>query len=561
MKGLHLKDWLAIPGSLDPDDARRRRLLNVLASGVLVASILVLVVGSLAISVGVETIQTMSRGFVAGTLMLFCSLVVLKLNQRMTSGWVPALIFLVVGTIAVSITDEPEEIAAGRSMVVLIVPIIMAGVLMPPWSSFVMAGVCSVILIVLSHIVTIVPNMFAMIIFLVIAIVSWLSGSTVQHALRDLRQLNLELDQRVQERTRDLAEALSRNEAILEGIADGVIVFDTTGRVTSVNEAMAKLLGRPVEEIVGCDVDTLMGQEVGTDDREIIGNLLVEKDKSYPGFRFTWGNKVFSTSFASVRDNLGRRTGTVAVFRDFTKEAELERLKSTFVSQVSHELRTPLNAIIGYADMLQEHVYGPINAEQAQAIERIMVNSKRQLSIVNDLLDQAQIEAGTLKLKIGLFSPQELIRDTLNVMDVLAQSKGLTLSSQIAADTPAKLPGDRQRLQQILINLTGNAVKFTDQGSVNIRIYKPNPTHWAIEVSDTGCGIPPEAREYIFDPFRQVDSSVTRKHSGSGLGLSIVKQLVNLMGGEITLESEVGKGSTFTVTLPLVPVQEGKNAR
>jgi signal transduction histidine kinase len=186
----------------------------------------------------------------------------------------------------------------------------------------------------------------------------------------------------------------------------------------------------------------------------------------------------------------------------------------------------------------------------------VTVNSKRLLSIVNDLLDQAQIEAGTLKLKVAPFSPSDLTNDVVSVMDVLAQAKDLQLTTHIADDVPATLPSDQQRLHQILINLVGNAIKFTEEGSIWVRIYRPSATQWALEVEDTGCGIPLEAQSYIFDPFQQVDGSATRTHSGSGLGLSIVRQLTTLMGGEITLKSQVGKGSTFTVTLPLVPIQE-----
>ncbi len=122
---------------------------------------------------------------------------------------------------------------------------------------------------------------------------------------------------------------------------------------------------------------------------------------------------------------------------------------------------------------------------------------------------------------------------------------------------PSILSGDQQRLQQILVNLVSNAIKFTEEGAVQVCLYCPDPQHWAMEVSDTGSGIPPEAQAYIFEPFRQVDNSMTRENTGTGLGLSIVKQLATLMGGEITLESEIGRGSTFTVQLPLKSIPEG----
>jgi signal transduction histidine kinase len=138
----------------------------------------------------------------------------------------------------------------------------------------------------------------------------------------------------------------------------------------------------------------------------------------------------------------------------------------------------------------------------------------------------------------------------------LAQAKGLALTSHVDSEVIPTIAGDFQRLQAILMNLISNGIKFTKQGTVHIHIYQPDADHWALQVSDTGCGIPGEAHTYIFEPFRQVNGSMMRAHTGTGLGLSITKQLTTLMGGEITLESEVGRGSTFTVSLPLHPTSE-----
>jgi len=184
---------------------------------------------------------------------------------------------------------------------------------------------------------------------------------------------------------------------------------------------------------------------------------------------------------------------------------------------------------------------------------RLIANTNHMLGLVNNLLDRARMEAGTLTLNIGDFSPARLIDGVKGVMDVMANSKGLELTTQVADDVPGTLQGDWQRLYQILINFANNAVKFTQEGGVDIRIYRHDADHWVMAVADTGIGIPKEAQEYIFEPFRQVDDSATREYGGAGLGLSIVKQLVTMMGGWIELESEEGKGSTFTVVLPLTP--------
>jgi signal transduction histidine kinase len=206
---------------------------------------------------------------------------------------------------------------------------------------------------------------------------------------------------------------------------------------------------------------------------------------------------------------------------------------------------------MGYTELLQEQVYGPLSSKQHDVTKRIMANTNHMLSLVSNLLDRAQIEAGTLELNITSFSPAKVIDEAVDAMDVLAQHKGLELSSDIAEDLPAEVVGDWQRVSQIVINLIGNALKFTQEGSVHVHAYRPDDERWAIDVSDTGIGISKEAQTYIFEPFRRADESPTREYKGAGLGLSIVKQLITMMGGRVTLESEVGEGSTFTITLPL----------
>ncbi len=230
---------------------------------------------------------------------------------------------------------------------------------------------------------------------------------------------------------------------------------------------------------------------------------------------------------------------------------EADRLKGQLLSSVSHELRTPLNAIRGYIELLSEEAYGSINKEQKNTFQRILINTTQLQGMVNNLLDRAQIEQGKVTLRNSLFAPADLIESTHSALNILAHTKGLELASEITPDVPATLTGDVLRLQQILFNLTSNALKFTEHGSVQARIFLPDASHWALQVSDTGIGIPAEAQADVFKSFWQVDSSATRQYRGSGLGLSIVKQLADLMGGEITLASLSGKGSTFTVIFPM----------
>ncbi|MCB1647871.1 MAG: two-component system sensor histidine kinase/response regulator, partial [Pseudomonadales bacterium] len=206
--------------------------------------------------------------------------------------------------------------------------------------------------------------------------------------------------------------------------------------------------------------------------------------------------------------------------------------------------------------MLQAGVFGELTREQNEAVNEIIDSTNQLLSFVNNLLNQARIETGAVALKLVPFSPATLVTDIKSMFGPLAQYNELALIGQVSPETPEMLMGDIDWLRQMVANLVGNAIKFTETGEIRIRIFCPNPEQWAIQVADTGPGIPAEAQEYIFEAFRQVDGTITREHGGSGLGLSIVKQLTIIMGGSITLTSDIGKGSTFTIFLPLETVQE-----
>lgn len=436
----------------------------------------------------------------------------------------------------------------------------MASILLSPASSFIFATLASVEIILLAQIADLVPNIYAMIGFLFVALISWLSSRSLEQALKELRHINTNLDRLVEQKTQELAKALSRelvlagrNQAILESIADGVVVFDTNGEATQANPALSELLNVPGEEIIGASIQQLVAMEfLDAKSRGLLAGLLINPGAGESSYRINWGRKTLSVNAAQVQDSTGELVGTVAVFRDFTREAELERMKDSFLATVSHELRTPLNAILGYAEMLKEAIYGPVNEKQAGVSERIMTNSRRLLSLVNDLLDQARMEAGKLSIHIGPFKPAELLDSVHGVMDKIASDKNLKLTSDLDPALPPLLNGDAQRLQQIMVNLVNNAVKFTDEGGVHMSVSLADPSHWRIEVTDTGRGIPEDELPKIFDAFRQVEATATREHGGFGLGLAIVRQLAGLMNGEVGVESELGRGSRFTVTLPLV---------
>jgi signal transduction histidine kinase len=484
------------------------------------------------------------------------------LINTLLSGRLAAIIFLVFLTVVFAFSDTPEQVSGGRSLFGFAIPIIMASILLVPWSSFVFSSISGMIVSVIALSIHGLPNIPAIIGFFVIALVSWLSSRSLEQALKELRSINANLDQVVVERTKALSESLERerieagrSQAILNSIADGVVVFDTEWNAILANPALRGMLELPIDQIVNKNFRDLIEQpQLSPKSRHLL-YAMMEHDTQPPSFRVEWEKKTLSISAAQVYDHSKEKftnLGTVTVFRDFTREAEVEKLKSTFVAIVSHELRTPLNAILGYAEMFKEAVYGPMNPKQVNMAERIMKNTQRLLGLINDLLDQAQMEAGKLTIQMAPVRPAELLDTLHSIMDQSAYDKNLKLTSEIDDHLPEVLNGDGARLQQILLNLVNNGIKFTEHGAVHVKLFCPLENKWAIQISDTGAGIPESELPHIFDTFRQVEGTTTRVHGGFGLGLSIVKQLVNLMNGEVNVRSKMGAGSVFTVTLPLV---------
>jgi signal transduction histidine kinase len=228
---------------------------------------------------------------------------------------------------------------------------------------------------------------------------------------------------------------------------------------------------------------------------------------------------------------------------------EAARLKSQFLATMSHELRTPMNAVIGFAQVLLRQRTAPLYVQQVDMVQRILNNGKHLLALINDILDLSKVEAGRLELKLEEFNLTALVLATIAELRPLAEQKQLDLKVHADLDNPIVV-NDSVRLRQILVNLLSNAIKFTENGSVEVRVGELSPMQLAINVKDNGIGIAESDLEHIFEEFRQIDQTTTRKHSGTGLGLAITKSLVRMMQGKITVESKLGQGSTFRVELP-----------
>jgi len=227
---------------------------------------------------------------------------------------------------------------------------------------------------------------------------------------------------------------------------------------------------------------------------------------------------------------------------------ETSKHKSQFLANMSHELRTPLNSIIGYTKLMLDGLEGAINEEQQKDLQTVYTNSKHLLELINGLLDLSRIEAGKTVLSYGTFTISDLLSEVIPAIEQLAREKGLTLTYSVAPDID-NLYADKAKTKQVLINILGNAIKFTNEGSVKLNVVETDKD-FAFSVTDTGIGIKEEDLGVIFDSFQQVGPAQIAGYEGTGLGLAISKQFIEMQGGRIWAESELGKGSTFTFTLP-----------
>ena len=252
-------------------------------------------------------------------------------------------------------------------------------------------------------------------------------------------------------------------------------------------------------------------------------------------------------AYAGLEQKVAERTQELVTLNRELDQAN--RLKSQFLANVSHELRTPMNAIIGFTRLVMRKTEGQIPTLQHANLQKVIISAEHLLNLINGLLDLSKIEAGRMEVSAVRFDVGEVIRASLATIEPVIKPDRV----RVVADVEPTLPlvtTDRDKLKQILLNLLSNAAKFTDEGAIRVSARQIGST-LVLAVSDTGIGMPREALGYIFEEFRQVDMSSTRRHGGTGLGLSIVRKLAHLLGGEVTVQSELGKGSTFTITLPL----------
>jgi PAS domain S-box-containing protein len=373
---------------------------------------------------------------------------------------------------------------------------------------------------------------------------------------RKMRKIVLH-NEALADRNWELQEAEGRARSLFESQGDLIVMRDADGRITFVNDAYCLMAERPRETLIGgrFSFEVL---EQGDSALEANGTRVHDqKIATRLGSRWIGWREGF------VRSDAGQPAELQSVGRDVTDRTETERAlseardqadaanraKSRFLAMASHEIRTPLNGIIGMSSLLLDT---PLTPEQATYARAVKTSGDALLALIEELLDYSKIEAGKIDLEQRPFALTSLIEDITELLAPRAQAKNLEIAAYVDERLPAEVVGDASRLRQVLLNLAGNAIKFTSAGGVALIV---EPGIWPNEISflvrDTGIGIAPEARERIFREFEQADERIARSYGGTGLGLSISERIVKRMGGRITLESQVDAGSTFEVSIPL----------
>ena len=396
-----------------------------------------------------------------------------------------------------------------------------------------------------------------------------------KQAERKVRTMNASLERRVEERTLELARAEADLRLLLESSASGLYGVDCAGRVTFMNPAACAILGVDAAKVVGTHSNEFLadegrqGESGNYVERTLRDGLRFTVDDA--NFRHAAGGKVpvmFSTH-PMVRD--GEIVGAVVSFTDMTErrrldearenalhEAErLAKARSEFLSNMSHEIRTPLNGVLGVAQVGHRDLHA--NPIAREAFTRILESGRTLLGIVDNVLDFSRIEAGKVRVDATLVRLPDLLDEVVVSISPLAAAKNLGLRVVREPGCPELCITDPMRVKQVLLNLMGNAVKFTERGEVVLNVGRDG-NKLRFVVRDTGIGISPEQAERIFSAFEQADSSTTRRFGGTGLGLAICRRITELLQGTITMQSRPGAGSEFTVTLPLIEPPTGSVA-
>lgn len=364
--------------------------------------------------------------------------------------------------------------------------------------------------------------------------------------------------------TEQLKSTQFYTRSLIESNIDALMTTDQVGIITDVNQQMEALTACTREELIGSPFKNYFTDAKRAEE----GVKLVLRENKVTNYELTARSKnghetVVSYNAATFYDRDNKLQGVFAAARDVTDRKRFEqtlqeakRMKSEFLANMSHELRTPLNGIIGFAEFLVDGKPGTVNPKQKEYLEDILSSGRHLLQLINDVLDLAKVGAGKMELNPEKFALAKAIDEVRAVAKPIAQKKNIHVAVQIAQGL-SSVTLDQSKFKQVLYNLLSNAIKFTDEGGkVEIIVTSSGAHQFKVSVRDTGIGIKPDDVKRLFTEFEQLESGASRRFEGTGLGLALTRKIVELQRGDISVESAVGKGSTFTVALPLVTRRE-----
>lgn len=538
-----LSNLFDISGITDPDDARKRRLLNIFLvalTTLLFISIIATVISYIpsgpysiyAIIVSNINLKLFVEAVVA-CLVVFPALFFMNRSSSVP-GWLTRTIFLLLLLGIIGISDTPKNLVSSLDAITFVIPVFMAAFLLRPTASFIIAIVAIIEVQYLSYLTNVpgsFPETFLSPVLLGIAVIAWVAGQNIERYISETRKL------------------AGQRQAILQGITDGIIVFDPAGELIVFNPAAEKMLAINLQ---GLSIDELAAQAPSSELGGLIKDVATFQKKEV---KVDWNKLTLTLTASLVNDEIGRLIGHAVVIHDVTKEAQIERIKDAIISLTSHELRTPVTIIKSHAEMIEFHLdHGQLEKAKASVVS-ILNGIDRLTSTFSSMNTLADIQAGKIVIK----RQPTVIEDVTKILEPFqkkASAKGLVYS--LVIEHPFGIINmDVACVKVILHNLVSNAIKFTDKGSITVKVKQPEKDYWTIEVEDTGRGIQKDQLPNLFDAFMLAGNSVvTRGYQGIGLGLSVTKQLVGLLDGVILVETQAGKGSVFTVRLPTV---DGKN--
>ena len=374
------------------------------------------------------------------------------------------------------------------------------------------------------------------------------------------------LEEKVAERTREVSEEKHRLEAVLNTVDEGVIMLDAEGRFAMVNRKFLEIAGLKREEVFGRSfrevterISTRVADPKAMRDRMSF-LLRHPEERAVDMFELTEPERKVLHRFSAPvwDDDTKSLMGRIEVYRDITRETEIDRMKSEFISTVSHELRTPLTSIKGSLGLILGGAAGDLTEECKELLFIAQNNSERLIRLINDILDISKIESGKMKLKLSEFDLRDVVKESMQGIDAFALKHDVRVKIDMSEQMPLPVSADRDRVMQVLTNLLSNAIKFSRTGGevVLSTIRKDGQYHFAIR--DTGIGIPADQIGKLFQKFQQVEGTFANQVGGSGLGLAICRALVQEHGGDIWVESVMDEGSTFTFTLPAPETTAGE---